>query len=171
MKTWWKYHIHSFFFRNRRSGQGDRLSGVSVTLHYGSESEDDPVMSGECRFRWKRAIDPRLCWSNWISYLSLQAPCPLKKASRKLRVPTWTRTTQSSSCSRLFVAPGTARARSSLIPSSSCPPAGSIPTTISRSSSPSACSRSGTMQIDLVLLNCNRRWAAWQDANEQQREF
>lgn len=33
--------------RNRRSGQSDRLSGVSVTLHYGSESEDDPVLSGE----------------------------------------------------------------------------------------------------------------------------
>ncbi|KAM8868716.1 protein polybromo-1-like isoform 1-T3 [Synchiropus picturatus] len=32
--------------RNRRSGQGDRLSGVNVTLHYGSESEDDPVLSG-----------------------------------------------------------------------------------------------------------------------------
>uniref|UniRef100_A0A673AER6 Protein polybromo-1 n=1 Tax=Sphaeramia orbicularis TaxID=375764 RepID=A0A673AER6_9TELE len=31
---------------NRRSGQGDRLSGVSVTLQYGSESEDDPVLSG-----------------------------------------------------------------------------------------------------------------------------
>ncbi|XP_074501769.1 polybromo 1, like isoform X2 [Sebastes fasciatus] len=29
-----------------RSGQGDRLSGVSVALHYGSESEDDPVLSG-----------------------------------------------------------------------------------------------------------------------------
>uniref|UniRef100_A0AAQ6A145 Protein polybromo-1 n=1 Tax=Amphiprion ocellaris TaxID=80972 RepID=A0AAQ6A145_AMPOC len=33
-------------FRNRRSGQGDRLSGVSVALQYGSESEDDPVLSG-----------------------------------------------------------------------------------------------------------------------------
>ncbi|XP_033483561.1 polybromo 1, like isoform X6 [Epinephelus lanceolatus] len=32
--------------RNRRSGQGDRLSGVSVALQYGSESEDDPVLSG-----------------------------------------------------------------------------------------------------------------------------
>lgn len=51
----------SSLFRNRRSGQGDRLSGVSVTLHYGSESEDDPVMSGkEYRFRWKRAIALRL---------------------------------------------------------------------------------------------------------------
>ncbi|XP_033483557.1 polybromo 1, like isoform X2 [Epinephelus lanceolatus] len=29
-----------------RSGQGDRLSGVSVALQYGSESEDDPVLSG-----------------------------------------------------------------------------------------------------------------------------
>lgn len=34
-------------FRNRRSGQGDRLSGVSVALQYGSESEDDPVLSGK----------------------------------------------------------------------------------------------------------------------------
>ncbi|XP_068170705.1 polybromo 1, like isoform X2 [Antennarius striatus] len=32
--------------RNRRSGQGDRLSGVTVPLHYGSESEDDPIISG-----------------------------------------------------------------------------------------------------------------------------
>ncbi|KAK1901981.1 Protein polybromo-1 [Dissostichus eleginoides] len=32
--------------RNRRSGQGDRLSGVSVALNYGSESEDDPMLSG-----------------------------------------------------------------------------------------------------------------------------
>ncbi|KAJ4926712.1 hypothetical protein JOQ06_014459 [Pogonophryne albipinna] len=32
--------------RNRRSGHGDRLSGVSVALNYGSESEDDPVLSG-----------------------------------------------------------------------------------------------------------------------------
>ncbi|XP_068598056.1 protein polybromo-1-like [Brachionichthys hirsutus] len=32
--------------RNRRSGQVDRLSGVSVALHYGSESEDDPIISG-----------------------------------------------------------------------------------------------------------------------------
>ncbi|XP_078802847.1 polybromo 1, like isoform X2 [Oryzias latipes] len=32
--------------RNRRSGQGDRLSSVTVALHYGSESEDDPVLSG-----------------------------------------------------------------------------------------------------------------------------
>uniref|UniRef100_A0A673AHG5 Protein polybromo-1 n=1 Tax=Sphaeramia orbicularis TaxID=375764 RepID=A0A673AHG5_9TELE len=36
----------SLRIRNRRSGQGDRLSGVSVTLQYGSESEDDPVLSG-----------------------------------------------------------------------------------------------------------------------------
>ncbi|XP_029357075.1 polybromo 1, like isoform X2 [Echeneis naucrates] len=36
----------SIRIRNRRSGQGDRLSGVSVSLHYGSESEDDPVLSG-----------------------------------------------------------------------------------------------------------------------------
>lgn len=33
--------------RNRRSGQGDRLSGVNVALQYGSESEDDPVLSGK----------------------------------------------------------------------------------------------------------------------------
>ncbi|KAF1391761.1 hypothetical protein PFLUV_G00045440 [Perca fluviatilis] len=36
----------SLRIRNRRSGHGDRLSGVSVALHYGSESEDDPVLSG-----------------------------------------------------------------------------------------------------------------------------
>ncbi|XP_023136069.2 polybromo 1, like isoform X5 [Amphiprion ocellaris] len=36
----------SLRIRNRRSGQGDRLSGVSVALQYGSESEDDPVLSG-----------------------------------------------------------------------------------------------------------------------------
>ncbi|XP_077948140.1 protein polybromo-1 isoform X2 [Gasterosteus aculeatus] len=36
----------SLRIRNRRSGQGDQLSGVSVALHYGSESEDDPVLSG-----------------------------------------------------------------------------------------------------------------------------
>ncbi|XP_038551468.1 polybromo 1, like isoform X4 [Micropterus salmoides] len=36
----------SLRIRNRRSGQGERLSGVSVALHYGSESEDDPVLSG-----------------------------------------------------------------------------------------------------------------------------
>ncbi|XP_029286723.1 polybromo 1, like isoform X2 [Cottoperca gobio] len=36
----------SLRIRNRRSGQGDRLSGVSVALNYGSESEDDPVLSG-----------------------------------------------------------------------------------------------------------------------------
>ncbi|KAM3620779.1 uncharacterized protein V6R79_001807 [Siganus canaliculatus] len=36
----------SLRIRNRRSGQGDRLSGVSVSLQYGSESEDDPVLSG-----------------------------------------------------------------------------------------------------------------------------
>ncbi|XP_075893553.1 polybromo 1, like isoform X2 [Nelusetta ayraudi] len=40
----------SLRIRNRRSGQGDRLSGVSVTLHYGSESEDDPIMSGSVSF-------------------------------------------------------------------------------------------------------------------------
>uniref|UniRef100_A0AAX7T1V2 Protein polybromo-1 n=1 Tax=Astatotilapia calliptera TaxID=8154 RepID=A0AAX7T1V2_ASTCA len=36
----------SLRIRNRRSGQGDRISGVSVALQYGSESEDDPVLSG-----------------------------------------------------------------------------------------------------------------------------
>ncbi|XP_047439061.1 polybromo 1, like isoform X4 [Mugil cephalus] len=36
----------SLRIRNRRSGQGDQLSGVSVALQYGSESEDDPVLSG-----------------------------------------------------------------------------------------------------------------------------
>ncbi|KAM9409587.1 polybromo 1, like [Pholidichthys leucotaenia] len=36
----------SLRIRNRRSGQGDRLSGVSVAIQYGSESEDDPVLSG-----------------------------------------------------------------------------------------------------------------------------
>ncbi|KAK2862029.1 hypothetical protein Q5P01_001562 [Channa striata] len=38
----------SLRIRNRRSGQGDRLSmsGVGMALHYGSESEDDPVLSG-----------------------------------------------------------------------------------------------------------------------------
>lgn len=36
----------SLRIRNRRSGQGDQLSSVSVALHYGSESEDDPVLSG-----------------------------------------------------------------------------------------------------------------------------
>lgn len=36
----------SLRIRNRRSGQGDRLSGANVSLQYGSESEDDPVLSG-----------------------------------------------------------------------------------------------------------------------------
>ncbi|XP_057701945.1 polybromo 1, like isoform X1 [Corythoichthys intestinalis] len=36
----------SLRIRNRRSGQGDRLSGVNIALQYGSESEDDPVLSG-----------------------------------------------------------------------------------------------------------------------------
>ncbi|XP_061779568.1 protein polybromo-1-like [Nerophis lumbriciformis] len=36
----------SLRIRNRRSGQGDQLSGISVALQYGSESEDDPVLSG-----------------------------------------------------------------------------------------------------------------------------
>lgn len=57
-------------FRNRRSGQGDRLSGVSVTLHYGSESEDDPAMSGKgYHLRWKRAVALR--WDNNIIFISL----------------------------------------------------------------------------------------------------
>lgn len=33
------------FFRNRRSGQGDRFPGAAP--QYGSESEDDPVLSGK----------------------------------------------------------------------------------------------------------------------------
>uniref|UniRef100_A0A3Q1FDK6 Protein polybromo-1 n=1 Tax=Acanthochromis polyacanthus TaxID=80966 RepID=A0A3Q1FDK6_9TELE len=46
-----RYYLLKIFlclllFRNRRSGQGDRLSGVGVALQYGSESEDDPVLSG-----------------------------------------------------------------------------------------------------------------------------
>uniref|UniRef100_A0A671VQD7 Protein polybromo-1 n=1 Tax=Sparus aurata TaxID=8175 RepID=A0A671VQD7_SPAAU len=41
------YFLFLLPFRNRRSGQGERLSGVSVALHYGSESEDDPVLSGK----------------------------------------------------------------------------------------------------------------------------
>ncbi|KAM4582070.1 polybromo 1, like isoform 3-T3 [Fundulus diaphanus] len=36
----------SIRIRNRKSGQADRFSGVSVALQYGSESEDDPVLSG-----------------------------------------------------------------------------------------------------------------------------
>lgn len=36
----------SLRIRNRKSGQGDGLSGVSTTLQYGSESEEDPVLSG-----------------------------------------------------------------------------------------------------------------------------
>uniref|UniRef100_A0A3Q2QMS9 Protein polybromo-1 n=1 Tax=Fundulus heteroclitus TaxID=8078 RepID=A0A3Q2QMS9_FUNHE len=36
----------SIRIRNRKSGQTDRFSGVSVALQYGSESEDDPVLSG-----------------------------------------------------------------------------------------------------------------------------
>lgn len=43
--------------RNRRSGQGERLSGVSVALHYGSESEDDPVLSG----KYPRCYTQSLC--------------------------------------------------------------------------------------------------------------
>ena len=36
----------SALLRNRRSAQGDRHSGVSVSLQYGSESEDEPVAAG-----------------------------------------------------------------------------------------------------------------------------
>uniref|UniRef100_A0A3Q3A0H8 Protein polybromo-1 n=1 Tax=Kryptolebias marmoratus TaxID=37003 RepID=A0A3Q3A0H8_KRYMA len=36
--------IRFVLFRNRRSGQGDRFAGVAP--QYGSESEDDPVLSG-----------------------------------------------------------------------------------------------------------------------------
>ncbi|XP_034022274.1 polybromo 1, like isoform X2 [Thalassophryne amazonica] len=36
----------SLRIRNRKTVQGDRLSGIGTALHYGSESEDDPVLSG-----------------------------------------------------------------------------------------------------------------------------
>ncbi|XP_071761621.1 polybromo 1, like [Centroberyx gerrardi] len=36
----------SLRIRNRRSVQGDRLSAITLSLQYGSESEDDPVLSG-----------------------------------------------------------------------------------------------------------------------------
>ncbi|CAG06951.1 unnamed protein product, partial [Tetraodon nigroviridis] len=45
-EVFFKFLCCLILFRNRRSGQSDRLSGVSVSLHYGSESEDDPVLSG-----------------------------------------------------------------------------------------------------------------------------
>uniref|UniRef100_A0A3Q3KGU8 Protein polybromo-1 n=1 Tax=Monopterus albus TaxID=43700 RepID=A0A3Q3KGU8_MONAL len=44
--AWCMFCFFTVLFRNRRSGQGDQLSSVSVALHYGSESEDDPVLSG-----------------------------------------------------------------------------------------------------------------------------
>uniref|UniRef100_A0A3Q2DT07 Protein polybromo-1 n=1 Tax=Cyprinodon variegatus TaxID=28743 RepID=A0A3Q2DT07_CYPVA len=46
--TWTKFILNILFVfcRNRKSGQVDRFSGVSVALQYGSESEDDPVLSG-----------------------------------------------------------------------------------------------------------------------------
>uniref|UniRef100_A0A8C6V0R3 Protein polybromo-1 n=1 Tax=Neogobius melanostomus TaxID=47308 RepID=A0A8C6V0R3_9GOBI len=40
----------SIRIRNRKSGQSDRLSGVSTTLQYGSESEDDHGMSGSAGY-------------------------------------------------------------------------------------------------------------------------
>ena len=40
----------SALLRNRRSAQSDRHSGVSVSLQYGSESEDDPVLAGKTPF-------------------------------------------------------------------------------------------------------------------------
>ncbi|KAM4613548.1 polybromo 1, like isoform 2-T3 [Polymixia lowei] len=39
-----------FDLRNRRSAQGDRLSAITLALQYGSESEDDPVLSGSVRY-------------------------------------------------------------------------------------------------------------------------
>lgn len=49
--------------RNRRSGQGDRLSGVTVALQYGSESEDDPVLSGnvQCLHWFQQRFLPCVC--------------------------------------------------------------------------------------------------------------
>ncbi|KAM3877589.1 polybromo 1, like isoform 3-T3 [Diretmus argenteus] len=40
----------SLRIRNRRTVQGDRLSTITVALQYGSESEDDPVLSGSVRY-------------------------------------------------------------------------------------------------------------------------
>uniref|UniRef100_A0A667YBF2 Protein polybromo-1 n=1 Tax=Myripristis murdjan TaxID=586833 RepID=A0A667YBF2_9TELE len=40
----------SLRIRNRRSVQGDRLSAITLSLQYGSESEDDPVLSGSVRY-------------------------------------------------------------------------------------------------------------------------
>ncbi|KAK0142635.1 Protein polybromo-1 [Merluccius polli] len=40
----------SLRIRNRRSAQSDRHSGVNMSLQYGSESEDDPLLSGPVRY-------------------------------------------------------------------------------------------------------------------------
>lgn len=80
-----------FLFRNRRSGQGDRLSGVNVTLQYGSESEDDPVLSGRC-FSALGSKDVYFVFvlKSKIAKKShckcLQAPCVMTRESQKLRV-------------------------------------------------------------------------------------
>ncbi|XP_056129440.1 polybromo 1, like [Lampris incognitus] len=40
----------SLRIRNRRSAQGERLSAITLSLQYGSESEEDPVLSGSVRY-------------------------------------------------------------------------------------------------------------------------
>lgn len=127
--------------RNRRSGQGDRLSGVSVALHYGSESEDDPVLSG--KIDHSRIIYPTFALGRTRIMLRLQVPCAMTMASRRPRVPIWRRATRSSSCMNLLGVPGTTRASCFLNLSNNFPLAGNILTTISRSNSPSLYSRSG----------------------------
>lgn len=54
------FFFFSWLFRNRRSGQNDRLSGVSVALHYGSESEDDAVLSGQYELLKVKRNSPRV---------------------------------------------------------------------------------------------------------------
>lgn len=61
----------------------------------------------------------------------------------RVRVPVWRWATQSSSYMKLWEAPGTTRAKSSLNRSSSCRLAGSTLIITSRSNSQSLCSRSG----------------------------
>lgn len=60
------FFFFSRLFRNRRSGQNDRLSGVSVALHYGSESEDDAVLSGQYELLKVKRNSPPL-----VSYLNV----------------------------------------------------------------------------------------------------
>ncbi len=36
----------AFVNRNRRFGQGDRLSSITTALQYGSESEEDTILTG-----------------------------------------------------------------------------------------------------------------------------